>query len=113
LGGIANDVEQLQAKRRQGPPGLFPLTEYERLEAKTGTPIYYQPGDKSDNRSAFGKALLSVADANAGRDDFVMAVFDCDLSGSVKTQAFARKYPRSFFQCGISEHTPKPTTRPV
>ncbi len=34
-----------------------------------------------------------------------MAVFDCDLSKSVKTDGFAKKYPNSFFQCGISEHS--------
>jgi transketolase len=38
------------------------------------------------------------------RDDFVMAVFDCDLAGSVKTLGFREKYPDNFFQCGISEH---------
>ena len=38
-------------------------------------------------------------------DKSVMAVFDCDLSGSVKTAlAFGKKYSDNFFQCGITEH---------
>jgi transketolase len=33
-----------------------------------------------------------------------MAVFDCDLVGSVRTQDFAGARPEGFFQCGIQEH---------
>jgi transketolase len=64
----------------------------------------YAADAKSDNRGAWGKALLSVAEANMGRQGFTMAVFDCDLAGSVKTEAFGQKYPHNFFQCGITEH---------
>jgi transketolase len=39
------------------------------------------------------------------RPEFVMAVFDCDLAKSVKTDGFAKKYPKQFFQFGISEHS--------
>jgi len=34
-----------------------------------------------------------------------MAVFDCDLAGSVKTAKFGAKYPDNFFQFGITEHS--------
>lgn len=104
LGGIQNDLARLQKKRKQGPPAMFTPPAHFDLGIESGTPIIYGPDDKSDNRGAWGRALLSVADANMGRDDFRMAVFDCDLSGSVKTKAYGEKYPDSFFQFGITEH---------
>lgn len=55
----------------------------------------------TDNRSALGYALLDTAKKNR---HVPFAVFDCDLAGSVKTDAFAREFPQSFFQAGISEH---------
>ena len=103
--GCSDDLDELVAKRKQGPPRHFqqPYRDYVRVE--TGIPNHYKPEDKLDNRSAWGKALVSVADANMGRPDFVMGVFDCDLSKSVKTDGFAKKYPAGFFQLGISEHS--------
>lgn len=105
LGGIEDDTDMLREKRKTGPPPSFEHQPSDALKVLSGTPIYYQPGDKADNRGAFGKALVSVADANMNRDDFVMAVFDCDLSKSVKTDGIEKKYPDSFFQFGISEHS--------
>jgi transketolase len=105
LGGIENDVEALLARRKSGPPPPFRIEHTPYPEVSQGEPITLGAGDKSDNRSAFGKALVSVADANANRPGFVMAVFDCDLAKSVKTDGFAKKYPNGFFQCGISEHS--------
>lgn len=104
LGGIENDIARLRERRRQGPPAGFPPAPGLDLALNTGTPINYGPNDRSDNRSAWGKALLSVAEANMEREGFCMAVFDCDLSGSVKTRAFGEKFPDSFFQFGITEH---------
>ena len=104
LGGLKNDVEAIQARRKQGPPPAFPPVPRCSVTVSPGTPITYGVEARSDNRSAWGKALLSVAGANMGRPDFCMAVFDCDLAGSVKTDAFAAKYPNNFFQFGITEH---------
>ncbi|MCD6249513.1 MAG: transketolase [candidate division Zixibacteria bacterium] len=104
LGGIENDIKTLLKKRSAGPPAKFPSPPIGGVEVKPGVPIVYGPDDKSDNRSAWGRALMSVAEANIGRDDFRVAVFDCDLSGSVKTKAFGYKYPDNFFQLGIAEH---------
>ncbi|RKX23665.1 MAG: hypothetical protein DRP45_10000 [Candidatus Zixiibacteriota bacterium] len=105
LGGIENDLEQLRSRRLEGPPPPFKINRAGFPDVKPGEPIQYGTDDKLDNRSAFGKALLSVADANLSGDSKpVMAVFDCDLAGSVKTTAFGKKYPDSFFQCGIAEH---------
>ncbi|MBN2297183.1 MAG: transketolase [Deltaproteobacteria bacterium] len=55
----------------------------------------------TDNRSAMGNALVEVARQNPSAP---FAVFDCDLAGSVKTDAFARAFPDNFFQSGIMEH---------
>jgi len=103
--GIEDDIDRLLELRKQGPPSEFDVKRTPFPKVDKGSPIVYQPGDKSDNRGAWGKALLSLADANMSRDDFKVGVFDCDLSGSVKTAAFGKKYPESFFQFGIAEHS--------
>lgn len=70
-----------------------------------GEPIIYEAGRKTDNRSAFGNALCSVAEATAKLDGGAkIAVFDCDLAGSVKTNGFEKLSPDTFFQTGIQEH---------
>jgi len=103
--GCPDDLDDLFAKRKQGTPPYFQQPFRDHVRVEPGAPITYKPEDKLDNRSAWGKALVSVADANMGRPDFVMVVFDCDLSKSVKTDGFARKHPSNFFQFGITEHS--------
>lgn len=105
LGGCDNDIAALKAKRAEGPPPRYEIPRAEYPEVKPGVPITLPVGTKSDNRSAWGNALMSIAEANMTDPDFVIAVFDCDLAGSVKTEAFGNKYPNHFFQCGISEHS--------
>ncbi|MCE5199983.1 transketolase [bacterium] len=56
----------------------------------------------TDYRSAFGNALEDIAVENP---NIPMAIFDCDLSASVKTQAFGKVRPEGMFQCGIQEHS--------
>jgi len=103
--GCPDDLDDLFAKRKPGTPPYFQQPFRDHVRVEPGAPITYKPEDKLDNRSAWGKALVSVADANMSRPDFVMAVFDCDLSKSVKTDGFARKHPSNFFQFGITEHS--------
>ncbi|MBD3403470.1 transketolase [candidate division GN15 bacterium] len=105
LGGCDNDLEALRQKRLEGPPTLFSRPERTFPEVDPGTPTTLDIDEQTDNRSAWGKALLSVAEANMDREDLAIAVFDCDLAGSVKTAAFGEKYPDNFFQCGITEHS--------
>ncbi len=104
LGEDDRDIPTLLKLRAEGPPPMFERKPVPYPVVSPGEPITYGIDEKLDNRSAWGKALLSVADANMHRDDFVMAVFDCDLAGSVKTAEYAKKYPANFFQCGIAEH---------
>lgn len=68
-----------------------------------GSPITYSSDEKTDNRSAFGKALLDLARINIERGLPVVA-FDCDLAGSVKVNLFAKEFPDHFFEAGVSEH---------
>mgnify|MGYP003586502979 CR=1 FL=1 len=74
-----------------------------RLDA--GSPLTYGAETKTDNRSAFGKALADLGARNrgvAGRTPLL--VFDCDLAGSVKVDGFAAACPEGFVEAGIQEH---------
>lgn len=66
-----------------------------------GTPRTYTREKTTDNRSAWGTALADIAELNP---EVPMAVLDCDLATSVKTDAFARVRPSGFVQCGVGEH---------
>jgi transketolase len=69
------------------------------FKMKTGDPIVYK--ETTDNRSAWGNAIADIASIN---DNTQIAVFDCDLQGSVKTKKFESILPHNFFQGGIMEH---------
>ncbi len=69
-----------------------------------GVPVVYGKDEKTDNRSAYGKALLEVAKANSSNKEYPIVVFDCDLATSVKTDLFAKEFPGRFFQVGVQEH---------
>ncbi len=104
--GLDPDLEPYRNIRR----GHHPSRGAQRLppvafDLNPGDPIIYAPGAKTDNRSAFGKALRQIADLNAGRPGrSPLIVFDCDLAGSVKTDTFAAGHPSSFYQMGVQEH---------
>ncbi len=49
-------------------------------------------------RDAFGKYLHNIGDKYKD-----MVVLDCDLSTSTRTNLFAKKYPKRFFNMGIAE----------
>ena len=98
------DLAPLRAAIEAGVPKTVPDLPASWPEFATGTPRTYEAGTKSDNRGAFGNAMLDVAQANA-RDGFTpLAAFDCDLEGSVKLGAFHKEFPNHFFQSGIQEH---------
>ncbi len=107
--GMENDLEKYQQMRTSEfatkLAQKYPFVKPAYPNVNKGETINYAIDDKSDNRSAFGNALVSVADANANNKGFHIGVFDCDLAGSVKTAGFAKKYPDSFFQFGITEHS--------
>lgn len=49
-------------------------------------------------RDAYGEALAGLGDTNKD-----IVVLDADLSGSTKTNIFAKKFPDRFFNMGVSE----------
>ena len=67
----------------------------------TGTPRTRGAGEKADCRGAWGEAVADLAVTNP---DVPMAVFDCDLMTSVKTEEFASVRPTGFIECGVGEH---------
>lgn len=67
---------------------------------KTGTPKIYE--ETTHPRAVFGNVLAEIAEMNP-QDK--IAVFDCDLAGSVKVTKFAEIKPTNFFEAGVSEHT--------
>ncbi|GAB4377063.1 MAG: transketolase C-terminal domain-containing protein [Salibacteraceae bacterium] len=60
--------------------------------------LNFNPEEQKDTRSGFGAALLELGDE---REDVVALC--ADLTGSLKMDAFAAKYPGRFFQVGIAE----------
>lgn len=54
--------------------------------------------DQKDTRSGFGAGLLEIG----SRDERIVALC-ADLTGSLKMDAFAKKFPDRFFQTGIAE----------
>lgn len=106
LGGDAGRIETYR-RRREGANRFpeSPLPENIPTHIDPGGPRDYGAGDLTDCRSAFGKALADIGQANYGKKGKgPLLVFDCDLAGSVKVSEFAQKCPEWFFQMGIQEH---------
>jgi transketolase len=102
--GILDNIDELRKMRNQFTPGKCTAVEEPRedLLLIKGQHIHYEK--KTDCRSAWGTALLDIARLNSNHRVLPLAVFDCDLSVSVKTREFAEQFPANFFQCGIMEH---------
>ena len=98
--GLENDFEKYKELRSKFKPSSQKyVNEYIEFKMKTGNPIVYK--ETTDNRSAWGNAIADIASIN---DNAPIAVFDCDLQGSVKTTKFESIMPQNFFQGGIMEH---------
>lgn len=91
------------ARERRGGVTMTPALHHgpRRWDYDAGTPRTYTRERDVDNRSAWGAALADIAEANPR---VPMAVVDCDLATSVKTDAFARIRPEGFVECGVGEH---------
>jgi len=88
-----------------------------KINIDFGTPKTYYKEDKLDNRTAFGNVMKEFAELNCKKSLIYekssnfnespispIAVFDCDLATSVKTDKFASICPNNFFEGGIQEH---------
>ncbi|MEO6325094.1 MAG: transketolase [Thermoanaerobaculia bacterium] len=107
--GCEDDLDHWIAERKKPAPdwhALLPHRPDETVLMPPGSPRTYAPDKSTDNRSAFGNALedLGAFSKEAKPDGVPMAVLDCDLLKSTKTDLFYAKYPKSFYQCGIAEH---------
>jgi transketolase len=92
-----------EARVRRAAPGTVPSLDHRTptLAVETGVPREYSADTLTDCRSAWGTALTDIAGLNTG---VPVAVLDCDLAVSVKTDAFAARNPEGFIQCGVGEH---------
>ena len=104
--GVEDDLDRYrQIRERETLPFTGRKYPLEAPSIQTGNSRSYEKGQKMDNRSAFGNALVDIAKSNVRGDSPIpMAVFDCDLASSVKTAGFAKQFPNHFFQGGIQEH---------
>ncbi len=99
--GLEPDLELARARRPEPVAVAAIAHETPPLRLDEGTPREYDLGTSTDNRSAWGTALKDIAETNP---ELPMAVLDCDLAVSVKTDAFAKVRPGGFIQCGVGEH---------
>lgn len=98
--GLPDELEHYRELREQ-PPLTQPLeVAPPRLRLTPGTPRTYTRDKDVDDRSAWGTALVDLAEANA---ELPIAVFDCDLTESEKTEAFAALRPDGFLEFGVAE----------
>ena len=104
--GVPDDLEKLSQMRSSWSFSIPSRNMSYPVAVDTGQPITYQSTDKADNRGAFGKALKSIAAVTCGVSGKTpIAVIDCDLASSVRTEDFAKLSPCSFFEAGVQEHT--------
>ena len=108
--GEKDDLDEIINKKKAGF-NIKPLQKRNNnflILKDGGEEIIYTREKNTDNRSAFGNALVNIANTfkkkNGGQKNIPFAVFDCDLEGSVKTGAFRKNFPDNFFESGIQEH---------
>lgn len=101
LGLDADWLERARAERGAPQHTASAVHAPAVLAKAVGEPRTYTRDQLTDDRSAWGRALEDIATANP---DTPMAVFDCDLMGSVKTAGFAESRPDALIECGVGEH---------
>ncbi len=106
LGFDPSELDYLKEKRKTWQVS-FPHQPHEPLpiNIEIPEPTIYSSDTKTDCRSAFGKAILKLAEKNnfSEKPPKVLAL-TCDLESSVKLTEFKKKYPQAFFESGIQEH---------
>ena len=98
---VKDDMAELQALREKFVFTAHPNVNNFNPDLIAGENRVYET--KTDNRSAWGNALVDVEKSNKDSKT-PLVVFDCDLAGSVKTADFAKEAPERFIQSGIMEH---------
>ncbi|MEN8188545.1 MAG: transketolase [Thermodesulfobacteriota bacterium] len=90
-------TEQVKTDTIQSPVSAAPAMSM-------GEPILYDAGTMTDNRSAYGNALLGLAEANNVNGATLVSGISCDLEGSVKMGGFRKHSPQAYVEAGIQEH---------
>lgn len=104
--GLENDMAIWQEKRKEPVSTETKInSKGDYPDIKPGKPVTYSSETLTDNRSAYGTALLGLAEANntSGQPPKVVGV-SCDLEGSVKMGDFKKHSPQAFLEAGIQEH---------
>lgn len=105
--GLPDDLDRWIEERKKPAPDWHAVLPHRPEESVVlpngGTPRTYGTDKSTDNRTAFGQALEDLGGV-ALESKTPMAVLDCDLLKSTKTDLFAAKYPDRFWQAGIAEH---------
>lgn len=103
--GLEDDLEKYSQAREKSQTFNIRKRPEIKINIDVGAPFTYGPAEKTDNRSAFGKALADIGKRNfkvASKNP--LAVLDCDLATSVKTDMFAKECSCNFIQGGVQEH---------
>ncbi len=103
--GVDDEFDKWNALR-ENPVGTDTIQAYVTPDVTIngGDPIVYEAGTTLDNRSAYGNALLGLAEANNSDGKIKIAGISCDLEGSVKMGGFHKHSPKAYIEAGIQEH---------
>ncbi len=103
--GVDDEFEKWQSLR-ENPVATNTIQNYTPISTGVsgGEPIFYKAGTMLDNRSAYGNALLGLAEANNSESELKICGISCDLEGSVKMGGFHKHSPKAFIEAGIQEH---------
>ena len=99
--GLQAEFERFQTLRSSAPLTGHLAIDPPKLQIVPTPPRTYTRDKDTDCRSAWGTALVDIGEGNP---DAPVAVLDCDLAVSVKTDGFAASRPDGFIQCGVGEH---------
>jgi transketolase len=98
--GVENDIAAISKTSATRKVKHYDLHNPKLPALNTGTPAAYD--NNAHPRVVFGKVLEDIARLNPKAP---IAVLDCDLAESVKTNKFAAACPQNFFEAGVSEHS--------
>ncbi len=103
--GVEDEFDAYAALR-ENPVDTSTIQQYvaKKQEIVAGDAIVYGADTTLDCRSAYGNALLSLAEANNEDNAMRIAGISCDLEGSVKMGGFHKHSPAAYIETGIQEH---------
>jgi len=103
--GLPDDLEKYRRIRETRKFPTFRRKLQYKINTELGEPITYGVDKHIATRSAFGNTLKNIGIVNCKNEKTTpIAVFDCDLAGSVKVDGFASVCPERFFETGVQEH---------